>query len=68
MKETNDIPLISSIFQPLEKLRISGGYGPSHKQMRKRNRLPRKNPDEGNVEKEKNEKDRERESIIDITV
>jgi|GEM_PF-3298000 hypothetical protein len=67
MKETYDIPLISSIFEPLEKLRISGGYGGQKSKTKKRIKEERRYS-EVEEEKDRIEEERESENLVDITI
>ncbi len=63
MKESYEVPLISSVFEPLEKLRISGGYGSVRRQTKKRVKRETQESEE-----KKREESKEKESRIEITV
>ncbi|MCX7856678.1 MAG: hypothetical protein N2513_01650 [Deltaproteobacteria bacterium] len=67
MKESYDIPLISSVIEPLEKLRISGGYGGLQRRSKKKAKEP-KGFSQDEVEEKKENEELEKERLIDITI
>lgn len=61
MKEPNDISLIPSVFQPLEKLKISGGYGSLRRGIKKKVKKSVEDVEEEHKEPQKK-------GLIDLTI
>ena len=68
MKETFDAPLIPSVFEPLEKLRISSGYGGQRNRMKRKIKEERKHPQVENGQVEEIKEEPERRNIVNITI